>query len=201
MHLAGIYELIVVIMEMGNPVVKKSSMAVVLICTLLGIGNAGALVVCFGADGHIEVVSASEEHCCGCPSHDALGETGHRCGSCFDIPLPLGSGEAFLLPVGGEVRDLMVQAESRVCGCSLTPISPDSPEASPGAAACAHKSAISLLSSIVLLICPPPRASSIEVSHRSGCAPCAASFARSGATPEQEPGNERIRPTCAGGLA
>ena len=154
MHLAGIYELILVIgnMEMGIRVVKKSSVAVVLICTLLGVGNAGAMVVCFGADGHIEVVSASEEHCCECPSHTTLGEPGHRCGSCFDIPLPLGSGEAFLLPVGGEVRDLMVQAESRVCGCSLTPISPDSPEASPGAASCADKGAISSLSSVVLLI-------------------------------------------------
>ncbi len=152
MHLAGIYELIVVIMEMGNRVVKKSSVAVVLICTLLGIGNAGALVVCFGADGHIEVVSASEEHCCECPSHDALGETGHRCGSCFDIPLSLGSAEAFLLRPGSEVRDPMDQAESRVCGRSVTTISPDSTEAFRRAASCAHRSAISSLSSVVLLI-------------------------------------------------
>lgn len=154
MLLPGIYDLIVGIgnMEMGIRVVKKSSVAVVLIGVLLGIGNAGAMVVCFGADGHIEVVSASEEHCCECPSHNAPGETGHRCGSCFDIPLPLGSGETFVLPPGASVRDLMDQAESRVCGCSVTAVSPDSPEASPGAATCAHKSAISLLSSIVLLI-------------------------------------------------
>ena len=136
----------------GYPVKKKSFVAVALIGLLLGVGNAGALVVCFGADGHIEVVSASEEHCCECPSHDTRGETGHRCGSCFDIPLSLGGGEAFLLPPGSEVRDLMVQAESRMCGRSVTPLSPDSTEAFPGAASCAHKSEISFLSSVVLLI-------------------------------------------------
>ena len=154
MLLPGIYDLIVVIgnMEMGTRVVKKSSVAVALIGLLLAIGNAGTVVVCFGADGHIEVVSASEEHCCECPSHDAPGETGHRCGSCFDIPLPLGSGETFLPPAGGEGRDLKIMAESRVCGCSVTAVSPDLPGASPGVATCAHKSAISFLSSIVLLI-------------------------------------------------
>ena len=152
--LPGIYELIVGIgnMEMGICLGKKSSVAVVLIGVLLGIGNAGAMVVCFGADGHIEVVSASEEHCCECPSHNAPGETGHRCGSCFDIPLPLGSGETFLPTAAGEGRDLKIRAESRVCGCSVTAVSPDSPEASPGAATCARKSAISSLSSVVLLI-------------------------------------------------
>ena len=136
----------------GYPVKKKSSLAVALIGLLLGIGNAGALVVCFGADGHIEVVSASEEHCCECPSHATPGETGHRCGSCFDIPLSLGSAEAFLLPPGSEVRDRIVQAESRMCGRSVTPPSPDSTEAFPGAASCARQSAISSLSPVVLLI-------------------------------------------------
>ena len=136
----------------GYPVKKKSSVAVALIGLLLSIGNAGAVVVCFGADGHIEVVWASEEHCCECPTHTTPGETGHRCGSCFDIPLPLGNGEAFLPPAGGEGRDLKIKAESRVCGCSVTPVSPDSPEASPGAATCTHNSATSSLSSIVLLI-------------------------------------------------
>jgi len=129
-------------------VMKKSSVAVVLICALLGLGNAGAVVVCFGADGHIEFVSSSEEHCCQCPSHTTLIDSGHRCGSCFDIPLPLGSAEAFLLPAGSEVRDLMVQAESKVGGRSLTPSKPDSTEASPDT----HRSAVSFLSSIVLLI-------------------------------------------------
>lgn len=154
MLLPGIYELIVVIrnIEMGTRVAKKSSVAVALIGLLLAVGNAGAVVVCFGADGHIEVVSASEEHCCECPSHNAPGETGHRCGSCFDIPLPVGSGEAFVLRAVAESRDLMDQAESRVCGRSLWPISPDSTEAIPGAASCIHKSAISFLSSVVLLI-------------------------------------------------
>ena len=136
----------------GYPVKMKSSVAVALIGLLLGIGNAGSLVVCFGADGHIEVLSASEDHCCECPSHATLGETGHQCGSCFDIPLSLGSAEAFLLPPGSEVRDLMVQAESRVCGRSVTPLSPDSTEAFPGAYSCAHKSEMSSLSSVVLLI-------------------------------------------------
>ncbi len=136
----------------GYPVKKKSFVAVALVGLLIGIGNAGAMVVCFGADGHIEVVSASEEHCCECPSHATLGETGHRCGSCFDIPLSLGSAEAFLLPPGSEVRDLMVQAESRMCGRSVTPLSPDSTEAFPWAASRAHRSAISSLSSVVLLI-------------------------------------------------
>jgi hypothetical protein len=136
----------------GYPVKKKSFVAVALVGLLLGIGNAGGMVVCFGADGHIEVVSASEEHCCECPSHATLGETGHRCGSCFDIPLSLGSAEAFLLPPGSEVRDLMVQAESRMCGRSVTPLSPDSTEAFPWAASRAHRSAISSLSSVVLLI-------------------------------------------------
>lgn len=131
---------------------KKSSVAIALIGLLLGIGNPGAVVLCFGTDGHIEVVSASEEHCCECPSHDALVETDHRCGSCFDIPLPLGSGEAFVLPAGSEVLDRMDRAESRVCGRDLTPISPDSVEASPEATFYAKKSAISCLSSIVLLI-------------------------------------------------
>lgn len=154
MLLSGIYELMVVIgnKEMGARVVKKSSVAVALIGFLLAIGNAGAVVVCFGADGHIEVVSASEEHCCECPSHNAPGETGHRCGSCFDIPLPLGRGETFLPPAGGEGRGLNIKAPSRVCGCSVTAVSPDSPEASPGTATCAHNSAISSLASIVLLI-------------------------------------------------
>jgi len=131
---------------------NKSSATLALIGLILGIGNAGAVVVCFGADGHIEVVSAAEEHCCECPSRDALGEFSHRCGSCFDIPLPLGSGEAFLLPANGGVRDLAVQAESRVCGRSFAPTFPDSTEAIPWAASCAHKSATSFLSSIVLLI-------------------------------------------------
>jgi hypothetical protein len=154
LHLADVCDLIVVIrnIETGIRVLKRSYVAVVLICALLGIGNAGAVVVCFGADGHIEVVSASEEHCCECPSHTVFVETGHRCGSCFDIPLPVGRGEAFVLPPGTEARDLMDRAESRVCGRSLTPILPDSTEASPGAASCAHKSAISSLSSVVLLI-------------------------------------------------
>ena len=109
-------------METGVRVLKRPCVAVILICALLGIGNAGAVVVCFGTDGHIEMVSASEEHCCECPSHTALVETDHRCGSCFDIPLPVGSGEAFVLPSGADFRDLMDQAESRVCGRSLTPI-------------------------------------------------------------------------------
>ena len=136
----------------GYPVKKKSSVAVALIGLLLSIGNAGAVVVCFGADGHIEVVWASEEHCCECPTHTTPGETGHRCGSCFDIPLSLGSAEAFLLPPGSEVLDLMVRAESRMCGRSVTPLSPDSTEAFPGATSSAHQSAISSLSSVVLLI-------------------------------------------------
>ena len=136
----------------GYPVKKKSSVAVALIGLLLGIGNAGSLVVCFGADGHVEVLSASEDHCCECPSHATLGEIGHQCGSCFDIPLSLGSGEAFVLPVGREVRDLMDRAESRACGRSVTPISPDSTEASPGVASRADRSVIFLLSSVVLLI-------------------------------------------------
>lgn len=136
----------------GYPVKKKSYVAVALIGLLLGIGNAGSLVLCFGADGHIEVVSVSEEHGCECPSHATPGETGHQCGSCFDIPLPLGRVEAFLLPPGSEVRDLMDQAESWVCGRSVTPISPDSTEAFQWTASCAHKSAISSLRSVVLLI-------------------------------------------------
>ena len=154
MHLADIYDLIEEIgnMETGVRVLKRPCVAVVLICTLLGIGNAGAVVICFGADGHIEVVSASEEHCCECTSHTALVETDHRCGSCFDIPLPVGSGEAFVLSPGTEARDLMDRAESRVSGCSVAPLSPVSTEASPGAASCVHKSAISSLSSVVLLI-------------------------------------------------
>ncbi len=131
---------------------KMSYVAVALIGLLLGIGNAGALVVCFGADGHIEVVSASEEHCCECPAHTAHGEPGRRCGYCFDIPLPLGSSETFLPPSAGEGRDLKIKAESRVCGRSLTAVSPDSKEASPEAASCAYKSAITCLSSVVLLI-------------------------------------------------
>jgi len=136
----------------GYPVKMKSSVAVALIGLLLGIGNAGSLVVCFGADGHIEVVSASEDHCCECPSHATPGETGHHCGSCFDIPLSLGRVEAVLLPPGREVRDLMVQVESRACGRSVTPISLDSTEPSPGVASRADRSVIFLLSSVVLLI-------------------------------------------------
>jgi hypothetical protein len=131
---------------------KKSSVAIALIGLLLGIGNPGAVVLCFGADGHIEVMSTTEEHCCECPSHNAPVETAHRCESCFDIPLPLGSREAFLLPAGSEARNLRDQAESGVCARSLAAISPDSIEASPEAASCAQKSAISCLSSIVLLI-------------------------------------------------
>ena len=136
----------------GYPVKKKSSVAVALIGLLLGIGNAGALVVCFGADGHIEVLSASEDHCCECPSHATLGETGHQCGSCFDIPLSLGNVEAVLLPPGSEVRDLMDRAESRVCSRSLSPTLPDSTEPFPGAGSYVYKSAVSALSSVVLLI-------------------------------------------------
>jgi len=137
---------------MDGYAVNRTSVAVALIGLLLGIGNAGALVVCFGADGHIEVVSASEEHCCECPSHATVGETGHRCGFCFDMPLSLGNAEAFLLPSGSEVRDLMVRAESSACGLDFSPISPDLTEVSPGTASCACKIAISSLSSVVLLI-------------------------------------------------
>ncbi len=130
----------------------KSSLAVALIALLLGIGNPGAVVVCFGADGHIEVVPASEDHCCDCPSGTAFRDAGHRCASCLDVPLPLGSGEAFLLPGGDTVQDLKVRAESGVWGRSVTPVSPDSPEASLEATSCAHESAISSLSTVVLLI-------------------------------------------------
>ena len=147
----------------GYPVKKKSYVAVALIGLLLGIGNAGAMVLCFGADGHIEVVSASEEHCCECPSHATPGETGHRCGPCFDIPLPLGRAEAFLLPPGSEGRDRTVQAESGVCGRDFTLISPDSTEASPGVVSCAHKSAVSSS----LLGCPVDLKAPSSIFHRS----------------------------------
>jgi len=142
----------VVSKEMGIPVTTKSSVAVILIGLFLGIGNPGAWVVCFGADGHIEVVPSSEDHCCECPSHSTLGDATHRCEPCFDVPLPLGTVEAFLIPAGGKVQDLRNRAESAVRGGTVTHLSPRPTAAPPGTASCAPNDTLSSLSSVVLLI-------------------------------------------------
>ncbi len=136
----------------GYCVNKKIAAAVALIGLLLGIGNPGAVVVCFGADGHVEVVPAAEDHCCDCPSPAGLRDAGHRCPSCFDIPLPLGTGEAFLLPVEHRVEDLKAKAGSEICRPPVIPLLPETSEASPGAAPRIGESAISSLSTVVLLI-------------------------------------------------
>ncbi len=126
---------------------------VALIGLLLGVGNPMAAVVCFGADGHIEVVPlSSEDHCCDCPTHAGSEDVGHRCSSCVDVPLPQATGEAILIPGVERCEALKALADYTKCALSVTPISPDSFAPFPGADPYAHGRAIAAHSTVVLLI-------------------------------------------------
>ena len=131
---------------------RKSLVALVLLGILVGFGNAGAVVVCLGEDGHIEVVPASGEHCCECPSNATVHDPGHPCGSCFDIPLPLGSGREFLPPAGIRIEEFKGKAELTVSSGSLGPTSPGLSESAPAGILHAGHIPSASLSTVVLLI-------------------------------------------------
>ena len=131
---------------------QRSLIALVLLGILVGFGNAGAVVVCLGEDGHIEVVPASVGHCCECPSNATVRNTGHQCGSCFDIPLPLGSGTEFLPPAGGKVQEFKGKVKYMLSSRSLTSISPGLSEAPPGGTSWVDHIPLASLSTVVLLI-------------------------------------------------
>jgi hypothetical protein len=131
---------------------QRSLIALVLLGILIGFGNAGAVVVCLGEDGHIEVVPASTGHCCECPSNATAHNTGHPCGSCFDIPLPLGSATEFLPPAGGKVQQFKGRAEYVLSSRSLTAIAAGLAEAPPAGASYADHIPLASLATVVLLI-------------------------------------------------
>ena len=131
---------------------QRSVIAFLLLGILVGSANAGAVVVCFGEDGHIEVVPAPTGHCCECPSNAAVPNAGHQCESCLDIPLPLGSGAKFLPPAGAKVKDFRGKAEYIVSSRSLALISPDLPQAPPVGSSYADHAPLTSLCTVVLLI-------------------------------------------------
>ena len=82
----------------GKKLCKKCM--IVLICLLI-IGNlAQGTVLCFGADGHVELESAFHKHCDdpvhshtsdqNQHSHEAGHEKGKHCEPCVDIPISIG---------------------------------------------------------------------------------------------------------------
>ena len=82
----------------GKKLCKKCM--IVLICLLI-IGNlAQGTVLCFGADGHVELESAFHKHCDdpvhshtsdqNQHSHEAGHEKGKHCEPCVDIPISFG---------------------------------------------------------------------------------------------------------------
>lgn len=131
---------------------RESLIVLSLLGILLGFGNAGAVVVCLGEDGHIEVVPASTGHCCECASNASVRNTGHQCESCLDIPLPLGDGAKFLPPAGDKVKEIKGKAEYVVPSPPLSSIPDCLPEASPAGASYAAPIPLASLSSVVLLI-------------------------------------------------
>jgi len=131
---------------------QQSFVALVLLGILIGFGNAGAVVVCLGEDGHIEVVPASTGHCCECPSNAKVHNTRHQCGLCFDFPLPFGGGTEFLPPAGGKVQPFKGKAQYTVSSSFLTAIAAALPEARPASASYADQIPLAYLSAVVLLI-------------------------------------------------
>jgi hypothetical protein len=82
----------------GKKVYKKCT--VVLICLLVICNLAQGLVLCLGADGHIEIESAFHQRCNG-PAHSdasdknqlccrADNEDCKHCGPCIDVPISFG---------------------------------------------------------------------------------------------------------------
>ncbi len=90
----------------GKKLFKKCM--VVLICLLI-IGNlAQGTVLCFGADGHVELEPAFHKHCdhpVHCHdsdqnqhSHEAGHEKGKHCEPCVDIPISIGLAKISHMP-------------------------------------------------------------------------------------------------------
>ncbi len=130
---------------------KKTLISFVLFSTLLGFGQAGALVLCLGEDGHIGVVHVSGDHCCECPSSTPVVDFGHPCGSCFDIFLPFGTGAEFLLPreVGGQ--ETSSNAAYVVSSLSLSAGLPGLPEVPQAPTRSSDNPPLACLSTVILL--------------------------------------------------
>ena len=107
----------------GKKLCKKCM--VVLICLLI-IGNlAQGTVLCFGADGHVELEPAFHKHCDhpvhyhasdkNQHSHEAGHEKGKHCEPCVDIPISIGLAKishmpeqviaSFLFPAANVIAD------------------------------------------------------------------------------------------------
>jgi hypothetical protein len=131
---------------------QRSLIALVSLGILVGFGNAGPVVVCLGEDGHMEVIPTSTEHCCECPSNATFHSTDHQCGSCLDIPLPLGGGTKFLPSAGGKLQESKGKAEYIVSSLPLSSIAAGLPEAPPAGTSCADHVPLASLCTVVLLI-------------------------------------------------
>jgi len=81
---------------------------VVLVCLLIAGNSAHGIVLCFGADGHIEFESAFHKRC-NDPVHsqssdqshlscEADHERGKHCGPCVDVPIPIGLAKISHIP-------------------------------------------------------------------------------------------------------
>jgi hypothetical protein len=90
----------------GKKVYKKC--AVLLICLLVICNLAQGVVLCLGADGHIEIESAFHKRCAG-PAHSdasdnnqSFGQTDNEdckhCGPCIDVPISFGLAKISRMP-------------------------------------------------------------------------------------------------------
>jgi hypothetical protein len=90
----------------GKKVYKKC--AVVLICLLVICNLAQGVVLCLGADGHIEIESAFHKRCAG-PAHSGASDKNQsfyqsdnedckHCGPCIDVPISFGFAKIIRMP-------------------------------------------------------------------------------------------------------
>jgi hypothetical protein len=103
---------------------KNKKCIAVLVCLLIIGNSAHGTVLCFGADGHIELESAFHERCEAPVHYETSGQNkllyeahhhaeGKHCEPCIDIPISIGltkvtdipkqSNPAFLVPVAGVI--------------------------------------------------------------------------------------------------